>query len=301
MKGKRLSMFKKTFITLLLSVILCTAAGCVSLSPVQPPRQNTIQIPENTPGLMKVNFIDVGQGDSILVQLPDGRNMLVDAGTRDSGIKVINYLKKTGIKKIDYLVATHPHEDHIGGMAAVIRDFDIGRIYMPKVTHSTKTYQDLLRAVQSKGLKITVAEVGVEIINSDGISAEILAPNSEAYEDLNNYSAVIKLTFNKISFLLTGDALAQSENEMLAKGLDLKADVLKVGHHGSYSSTSPAFLHAVNPKHAVISVEAGNDYGYPHDAALRRLSGIQLYRTDLDGNVVFITDGAGLQVSAGRI
>ncbi len=294
-------MFKKTFITLLLSVILFAAAGCDSLSPVHPPRQNTIQIPENTPGLMKVNFIDVEQGDSILVQLPDGRNMLVDAGTRDAGIKVINYLKNAGVKKIDYLVATHPHEDHIGGMAAVIRGFKVGAIYMPKATHTTKTYIDLLETIQSKGLKITTAEAGIKIIDTGGLSVFVLAPNSAAYEDLNNYSAVIKLTYGKIGFLLTGDALAQSEKEMLAKGTDLRADVLKAGHHGSYSSASQGFLDAVNPKYAVISVGAGNDYGYPHDAALRRLSGIQLYRTDLDGDVVFITDGVGLQVSAGRI
>jgi competence protein ComEC len=294
-------MFKKTFITLLLSVVLCAAVGCVSLSPFHPSQQNTSQIPEDTPGLMKVNFIDVGQGDSILVQLPDGRNMLVDAGTRDAGIKVIDYLKKAGIKKIDYLVATHPHEDHIGGMAAVIRGFNVGVIYMPKATHTTKTYIELLETIQSKGLKITAAEAGVKIIDTGGLSVLVLAPNSAACEDLNNYSVVINLTYGKIGFLLTGDALAQSEKEMLAKGTGLKADVLKVGHHGSYSSSSQGFLDAVNPKYAVISVGAGNDYGYPHDAALRRLSGIQLYRTDLDGNVVFTTDGVGLRVSAGRI
>ena len=285
----------------MLSVILCAAAGCVSLSPVQPPQQNTIQIPEDPPGLMKVSFIDVGQGDSILVQLPDGQNLLVDAGTRDTGIKVIKYLKKAGIKKIDYLVATHPHEDHIGGMAAVIRAFDVGGIYMPKTSHTTKTYIELLETIQSKGLKITAAEAGIKIVETAELSVLVLAPNSAAYEDLNNYSAVIKLTYGKLGFLLTGDALTQSEKEMLAKGTDLKAAVLKVGHHGSYSSTSQGFLDAVNPKYAVISVGAENDYGYPHDAALRRLSGIQLYRTDLDGNVVFTTDGTGLQVSASRI
>ena len=274
-------MFKKTFIILLLSVILCAAAGCVSLSPVQPTQQNTIQIPEDTPGLMKVNFIDVAQGDSILVQLPAGQNMLVDAGTRDTGIKVINYLKKAGIKKIDYLVVTHPHEDHIGGMAAVIRVFNVGGIYLPKATHTTKTYIDLLETIQSKGLKTTAAEAGIKIIDSGGLSVLVLAPKSAVYEDMNNYSVVIKLTYGEIGFLLTGDALAQSEKEMLAKGSGLKADVLKVGHHGSYSSSSQGFLNAVNPKYAVISVGAGNDYGYPHDAALRRLSGIGLYRTCL--------------------
>jgi competence protein ComEC len=289
-------MSKKLFATLLLSVILYAAAGCSSLSPA-PPRQNTGQTTEDTAGIMKVHFIDVGQGDSILVQLPGGQNLLVDAGTRDEGLKVNNYLKKAGVKRIEFLVATHPHEDHIGGMASVIRGFDTGRIYMPKITYTTKAYADLLGAVQAKGLKITAAGAGVEIIDSAGLSLLLLAPNSEAYEDMNNYSAVIKLTFGKIGFILAGDALAQSEKEMLAKGLALKADVLKVGHHSSYSSTSPAFLRAINPEYAVISAGAGNDYGYPHAATLRKLSGIQVLRTDLDGSVVFTTDGEWLQVS----
>ena len=294
-------MFRKTLIILLLSVILCAAAGCASFSPVHPTQQNTSQSSEYPPGLMKVHFINFGQGDSILVQLPDGRNMLVDAGTRDAGIKVINYLRQTGINRIDYLVATHPHEDHIGGMAAVIRGFSVNGIYMPQITHNTKTYLDLLEAIQSKGLKITTAEAGIKLVDTSGLSVLVLAPNNAAYEDLNNYSAVIKLTCGRIGFLLTGDALAQSEKEMLAKGSDLRSDVLKVSHHGSYSSTSQDFLDVVKPKYAVISVGTGNDYGYPHDTALRRLSGIQLYRTDLDGNVVFTTDGVDLQVSAGRI
>jgi competence protein ComEC len=292
-------MFKKTFITILMSVILFATAGCVRLSPVQQPQQNKIQIPEDTPGLMKVNIIDVGQGDSILVQLPDGQNMLVDAGTGDTGIKVIKYLKNAGIIKIDFLVATHPHEDHIGGMAAVIRAFNVGGIYMPKATHTTNTYVELLETIQSKGLKITAAEAGIKIVDAGGLSVLVLAPNSAAYEALNNYSAVIKLSYGKIGFLLAGDALVQSENEMLAKGSGLKADVLKVGHHGSYSSTSQELLDEVNPKYAVISVGAGNDYRYPHNVALRRLSGIQLYRTDHDGSVVFTTDGDWLQVSTG--
>lgn len=283
-------MLRKLSGALFLFVFLLAAAGCSSMpSSTQPP-------PQNTPGLMKVHFLDVGQGDSTFVQLPTGQNMLVDAGTKNEGVKVINYLKKAGVKKIDYLVATHPHEDHIGGMAAVIRGFEIGRVYMPKATHTTKAYEDLLQAIQAKGLKITAAKAGVEIINSAGLSAVMLAPNSAAYEDLNNYSAVIKLTFGKISFLFTGDAQLQSEQEMLANGFSLKTDVLKVGHHGSYSSTSPAFLNAVKPKYAVISNGTGNDYGYPHAVTLQKLSETQVFRTDLNGNVIFTADGEGLQV-----
>jgi competence protein ComEC len=245
---------------------------------------------------MKVHCLDVGQGDSIFVQLPDGQNMLVDAGTKEEGKTVVHYLENAGVKKIDYLIATHPHEDHIGGMAAVFRSFEIGRVYMPKVTHTTKAYEDLLQVIQAERLKISTAKTGVEVIDSGGLSAVMLAPNSAVYEDMNDYSAVIKLTYGGIGFLFMGDAQLQSEQEMLANRFSLKAAVLKVGHHGSYSSTSPAFLDAVKPKYAVISTGAGNDYGYPHAITLQKLGMIQVLRTDLNGNIVFITDGEGLQV-----
>lgn len=245
-----------------------------------------------------MHFLDVGQGDSIFIQLPNGQHMLVDAGSRAMGKNIVNYLKKAGVKKIDYLVATHPHEDHIGGMATVLRGFEIDRVYMPKVTHNTKTYEDLLKSIQAKGLKINKASAGVEIINYEDLRAEIIAPNNAAYGDINNYSAVIKLTFGRVSFLLTGDAEKQSEQELLASSFNLRADVLKVGHHGSNTSTTPAFLGAVKPTYAVISNGADNAYGCPHAVTLQKLSGIQVFRTDLDGNVIFTTDGEVLQVSA---
>ncbi|NLB03321.1 MAG: MBL fold metallo-hydrolase, partial [Bacteroidales bacterium] len=195
---------------------------------------------------------------------------------------------------------THPHEDHIGGMTVVFRAFKIERVYMPKVTRNTKAYEDLLKCIQAEGLKIKTASVGVDIINSEGLRAGIIAPGSAAYESTNDYSAVLQLTFGKVSFLLTGDAEKQSEQEMLANGTSLRADVLKAGHHGSYTSTSPPFLSAVKPEYAVISCGAGNDYGYPHAVTLQNLRGVQLFRTDLNGNVVFTTDGEDLQVSAER-
>ncbi len=291
-------MIKRLPGALILLVLLLAAAGCGSTSS-SGPLLNTAQTLENTRGRMIVHFLDVGQGDSIFVQLPNGHNMLVDAGPREAGTDVVNYLKKAGVKKIDYLVATHPHEDHIGGMAAVFRRFDVGRVYMPKISYPTRAYEDLLRVVRAEGQKIDTASAGVEIVNSGGLRAEIIAPYSAAYEEINNYSAVIKLSFGKAVFLLTGDAEERSEQEMLVNGPNLRADVLKVGHHGSYTSTSPEFLNAVKPAYAVISCGTGNGYGYPHAVTLQKLRGIQVFRTDLNGDVVFETDGDSIRVSAG--
>ncbi|GAW92764.1 hydrolase [Calderihabitans maritimus] len=164
---------------------------------------------------------------------------------------------------------------------------------MPKVAHTTKTFEDLLLAIKGKGLKVTQAKAGVKLDVGPGIEAVMLAPNNSSYDDLNNYSAVLKITYGSTSFLFTGDAEAESESEMLRTGYDLKADVLKVGHHGSSSSTTQAFLKAVSPKYAVISVGKDNKYGHPHTETLAKLAeaGIQVFRTDLQGTIVATSDG----------
>lgn len=242
-------------------------------------------------GRLKVSFIDVGQGDSILLETPEGNAMLIDAGGNDCGHKVVEYIKKQNINRLDVLVGTHPHEDHIGGLDTVIKSFDIGKVYMPKVSTTTKTFEDVLSEIKEKGMKITAARAGMTIDLDPELTVRILAPNSEKYKDLNNYSVVLKVTYGKTSFLFTGDAEEKSENEMM--GFDLKADVLKVGHHGSDSSTAERFLEAVSPEYAVISVGKHNDYGHPDEKILERLenSNVKVYRTDEDKTVVFISDG----------
>lgn len=220
--------------------------------------------------------------------------MLVDAGNRDDAPLVAAYLTARGVKKLAIIVGTHPHEDHIGGMAALVSRFGAGQIYLPKVAAHTGTFSDLLAAIKDQGLKVTTARAGVTVKWRPGVRLQFFAPNNDKYRDLNNYSAVIKLTYGKHSFLLTGDAEALSEKEMLRQGYNLQADVLKVGHHGSANSTGQDFLAAVAPQYAVISVGKGNDYKHPARRTLNRLkkNGVQVYRTDLAGTVLFTSDGA---------
>lgn len=248
---------------------------------------------------LKVTYLDVGQADSILIQIPNGRNILIDAGNNEDAEMIISYLKKQEIHRLDVVIGTHPHEDHIGSLDKVIKTFDIGQVIMPKVTTNTQTFKDLLTAIQDKGLKIKEAKAGLKLdlgsteATSPQISAEILAPNSSEYEDMNNYSAVLRLVYGQNTFLFTGDAEDVSEKEMLASSSGLKADVLKVGHHGSSSSTTQEFLNKVSPKYAVISVGKDNTYGHPTPSTLNRLkkSGVELYRTDEFGTIVAESDG----------
>jgi len=245
----------------------------------------------------EVHFIDVGQADSILIQ-SKGSAMLIDAGNNADADLVVNYLKKQGIKKLDYVIGTHPHEDHIGGLDAVINTFDIGKLYMPKVTHTTKTFKDVIKAVKNKGLKISAPVVGDTFKLGDA-KVIILAPNSDKYKDLNNYSIVVKIIYGDISYLFTGDAEDISEREMIENRLDLSADVLKVGHHGSHSSTTDEFLNKVKPKYAVIMCGKDNDYGHPHKETMDKLKQrrIQVYRTDESGTIVSVSDGKNIAFS----
>lgn len=247
--------------------------------------------------LLKIHVIDVGQGDSILIE-SENKHMLIDAGERNKGNDVIDYLESIGIKKIDFVIATHPHSDHIGGLADVIRHFDIGKVIMPDVVHTSKTFEDMLDAISEKGLKITKAKTGSEY-SLGNASFVILAPNGSYYSSLNNYSVVIRLQNGKNSFIFTGDAELLSENEILQTGINLDADVLKLGHHGSSTSSGKQFLDAVTPDIALISVGEGNQYGHPDDDIIQALNNrnIKLFRTDKQGTIVLTSDGTTITVN----
>lgn len=252
------------------------------------------QAVKDVDGELEVHFIDVGQADSILIEQGE-YSMLIDAGTNSAAQTVVDYLEDQDISELEYVIGTHPHEDHIGGMDNVISNFSINTLLFPKVTATTKTYEDVISAAQTKNLKLTVPQVGKTYTLGEA-SFEILAPNSSSYSSTNDYSIVIKLTYGENTFLFTGDAEELSEEEMLDKNFDLSADLLKVGHHGSDTSTSQAFLNAVNPQYAVISVGVDNKYGHPKKSTMDLLKekGIEVYRTDEQGTIIAVSDGKNI-------
>lgn len=242
-----------------------------------------------------IDYIDVGQGDSILIQ-QGSKTMLIDTGTSASKEMLISSLKNHKIKKLDYLILTHPHEDHIGGASEVVKDFKIGTVYMPKVTTNTNTFKELVSEMNSKGIKASQPDLQTKF-NFGKASCIIYGPVNPKSEDLNTYSIVMKITFGNKKFLFEGDAQSSNEKGMLDKGYDLSADVLKVGHHGSSTSSSEAFLKAVKPSYAVISCGKGNDYLHPHSQTMQRLKNlnIKVYRTDENGSIECITDGKNIK------
>lgn len=249
--------------------------------------------------LLKAHFLDVGQGDSIIVQTPGGQTLLIDGGPRDSGAAVTKYLQDLGVTELMAVVATHPHEDHIGGLISVLESIPVKSVYMPNVSHTTAAYEDFIKAVENSGAPVIEARVGRTIpIDELDMNMIFLAPNSKQYENLNDYSAVLKISFKSTSFLLTGDAQSLSEKEMVNYKRNVKSTVLKVGHHGSKYSSTAEFLEAVKPSYTVISCGKNNDYGYPHGQSFRRLmdSGAEILRTDVMGTLIFETDGNQLGI-----
>lgn len=251
---------------------------------------------------LAVHFIDVGQGDSILVQAPSGKTMLVDGGPVDASGRLVAYLKAQKVSRIDVLVATHPHADHIGGLIEVLRTFVVGLVVDSGKVHTTATYERFLTLIDQKNIRFRLGRAGDSIDLGPGLDVRILHPSEPLPENMNDCSVVIRLQYGKVGFLFTGDAEREAENAILRSGADLHATVLKVAHHGSRTSSSPWFLKAVEPAVAVILVGAGNSYGHPHRVTLLNLAGYvdRVYRTDVDGDVVVITDGTTFRVDTAR-
>ncbi len=259
---------------------------------------------------LEIHYIDVGQGDCSLI-LWEGASMLIDSGESQYAGTVLDYLDEQGIEKLDYVVATHPHSDHMGSMSEIVSAVDVGKVIVPKVaeelTPTTVFYEKFLTSLSAKALKLTAAKpdtiysftgTTAAAVSKTPPSFEILAPVKD-YDDLNNYSVVLKLTYGETSYLFTGDIEKQAESDILEYGADVDADVLKSPHHGSSTSSSEAFIDAVSPEICVIQCGDGNDYGHPHAEVVELLDeyGVTSYRTDQYGTVTVYSDGKQIYVA----
>jgi competence protein ComEC len=245
------------------------------------------------PGEVKIHFLDVGQGDCAFLELPNGMTMLIDAGSTGAGSRIVSYIKAMQYSKIDYVIASHPHEDHIGGMPVIISSFDIGEIWAPRVTHTTKSYESFLDAIDTKGMNIRVAEAGKAVLVTDSIKAVILSPPKNAAPfDLNDWSVILNLEFGNTAFAFVGDASAA----MISGAFQNSIDVLKVGHHGSNTSTSIGVIRKLSPQLAIISCGADNRYGHPAEETLSALSEAQVLRTDILGTIIISSDGSTITI-----
>ena len=259
---------------------------------------NPSDIPENSN--FEVNFIDVGQADSALIEC-DGETMMIDGGNVADSNVVAAYLKKEDVTELNYVVCSHAHEDHVGGLSGALSVTKADNIYAPKTETNTKAYKNFKKKAEEQNVEIKHPNIGDEI-QLGSSTVEFLGPVDENGKDLNSTSIVLKITYGNTSFLFTGDAESDEEEEILNSGADLKSTVLKVGHHGSRTSTSYPFLREVMPQYAVISVEKGNSYGHPNEETLSKLSdaGVEVYRTDESGDIVMTSDGNNISITTSK-
>jgi len=293
-------MVKKTGLLVIPIVTVALLVGIIAISefPVDV-RHDTPTLPSGS--ILQVYFLDVGQADCILLKT-DNYNMLIDAGNIGQDKLILNYLAEYNVNTLDYLVATHPHADHIGSMASIVRAMDnVGMVIMPDKIHTTKTFENLLKAIEEKNVPVTMPKPG-DVFTFGNANIQILAPNSATYNDLNDYSIVLQVKFGSTVFLFTGDADTKSEGEQLLNEFSLAANVLKVGYHGSRTSSTQKYLDAVSPTYAVISCGANNTYGHPHKESMSRLTamGITIYRTDENGTILFVSDGKEISIITER-
>jgi competence protein ComEC len=256
----------------------------------------------STNAALEVHFIDVGQGDSILIQEDNSANILIDGGNRWNSVeeKVISYLEENEVDTIDALISTHPHADHIGSLEAVINTFEVKEIYDSGRVHTSKTYENYLTAVDENNIPFDTPRRN-EVIEVEGLEFKVLHPTApvENY-DLNNSSIVLGLEYGEVSFLFAGDIEAEVEHEILNSEADIKATILKVPHHGSNTSNSTGFIESVSPKAAVITVGEENKFGHPSSETINlfKKKEIKIYRTDENGDIVISTDGNNYSVNA---
>lgn len=240
-----------------------------------------------------LHFIDVGQGDSTLINLPDGRNILVDTGSSEAGPGLVKHLKSIGVQHIDHLIFTHPHDDHIGGVFTILSEFEVKKFYDNGLGNFSSTmYEDYLMVVRKDLSRYRILQAG-ESLSFEELKIEVINPLIPPTGDMNNDSIVLRLRYGEISVLLAGDMGIPGERRLLNEGTELKSHVLKVAHHGSEKTSSDEFLAAVGPQAAIISVGMDNEYSRPKAETLNRLknAGTKIYRTDLNGHIILKTDG----------
>ena len=274
---------------LLLSFVLIIAVVLVYWYTLQP------KISDNN---LKVYFIDTGQSDCVLIETPNGSFVLIDSGNNGDEDIIRNFLNDKKVKEIECAIFTHPHADHIGGGYEIINEYSTKRVLMPDVSANTATYKKLIDEVSLQQITLNRIAVGYNFI-IDSVSFNVFSPKEAGYgSNLNEYSIVCRVDYGDTSFLFTGDAEAKNEQEMLDAGFDLDVDVLKVGHHGSSTSSSLIFLQAVTPEYAVILCGTNNKYGHPHYETLSNLNEVSavIYRTDINGTITISTDGNTINV-----
>lgn len=295
----------RVFSSALFCALLIFSLACQRETPKPEPEPE----PLKGDGRLNIYALDVGQGDSLLVISPGGKTVLIDAGPVSAGDEVVAALHQHGVKILDLVVATHPHADHIGGMRQVMQNFTVRKFLDSGQTYASQTYERMLSEIQARNISFIKARQGQHIEIEPNVSLEVLSPGRKFFTEVrsggsvaNANSIVLRLSYQDFAMLFTGDAEFETEALMMDSGATLKAQVLKIGHHGSRHATSGKFLAAVAPKAAIISDGATNDYGHPSQFTLDRLrrAGVQTYRTDLNGEIAIVTDGRTFEIKPSR-